>query len=152
MINNKELKEIVVLELSNLDRLANELKGLLSKENDEKTSYEVRAAGSILHDFYCSVERVFERIALAIDGGIPSGLNWHTDLLLQMGKEIQGVRGEIISENLLNKLKEFLRFRHLFRHIYGFELKWNRIKPLCIDLEQLLDHLRKEINDFLSKL
>lgn len=30
---------------------------------------------------------------------------------------------------------EFLRFRHLFRHIYGVELKWERIEPLCMDVD-----------------
>jgi len=27
-------------------------------------------------------------------------------------------------------LDEYLRFRHLFRNAYGFELDWTRIRPL----------------------
>lgn len=150
MDRNKELTDLVTLELSNLERLAGEIAGLLTKEEDEITSYEVRAAGSILHDFYCGVEKLFERIALSLDGEMPDGMNWHNELLLQMGKPIEGIRDRVISEELINKLKEFLRFRHLFRHIYGFELKWERIKSLCMELEQVTRNLKDEINDFFS--
>ena len=50
----------------------------------------------------------------------------------------------------LKELKEFLRFRHLFRHIYGFELKWERIEPLCMRLDTVLGDVEKEIKEFLS--
>jgi len=43
-------------------------------------------------------------------------------------------------------------FRHLFRHIYGFELKWERIKSLCLDMETLSNKLKEEINDFIKTL
>lgn len=113
---------------------------------------EVRAAGSILHDFYCGIEKIFERIAVAIDRSFPKGENWHTELLLQMAKSLRKTRGKIISQDLMQKLKEFLRFRHLFRHIYGFELKWDRIRPLCVDMENVLNELRKEMDEFLNTL
>jgi len=147
MAKNKELKGLIEIELTNLDRLVEELKGLLSKKENKRTSYDVRAAGSILHDFYCGVEKIFERIALSIDKNIPQGENWHTELLLQMGKRIDGIRDKLIPDGLLVKLKEFLRFRHLFRHIYGFELKWGRIEPLCSQLEQVSIDLKKEIDE-----
>jgi len=67
-----------------------------------------------------------------------------------MAKPVEGKRNSVISEDLMQRLKEYLRFRHLFRHIYGFELKWDRIKPLCVDMEVVLGKLRREINDFLS--
>ena len=37
-----------------------------------------------LHGFYSGLERVFEKIALAVDGSVPSGANWHRELLNQM--------------------------------------------------------------------
>lgn len=149
---SKELNDQISIEVENLDRLMAEMKELLSKTNKEKNFMEIRAAGSILHDFYSGIEKIFERVAVAIDKNLPKGEDWHTELLLQMAKPIKGARERIISEDLLNKLKEYLRFRHLFRHIYGFELKWNRIKPLCLDMEVVLNELTHEVNEFLNAL
>lgn len=149
MDKNKELETLVDIELTNLERLAKEIKALLSESEGERSSVEVRAAGSILHDFYCGMEKIFERIAVTVDKNVPDGMNWHTDLLLQMGKTFENTRDEILSETLIKKLKEFLRFRHLFRHIYGFELKWERIEPLCMDVDAVLTDLKAEIKEFL---
>jgi len=147
----KELKELVEIEIANLDSLCREMDELLSGGVDKKSSLEVRAAASILHDFYCGIEKIFERVALTMDKSIPSGLNWHTDLLLRMGDPVEGIRNNVISGKLKENLKEYLRFRHLFRHIYGFELKWERIKPLCLALNGIFDSLKREIEEFLSR-
>ena len=48
----------------------------------------------------------------------------------------------------MKKLKEFLSFRHLFRHIYGFRLTWEKINPLCNDMENVLNKFKEEINCF----
>ena len=68
-----------------------------------------------------------------------------------MAKPFTNIRKSIISENLFKKLKKYLDFRHLFRYIYGFELKWDRIKLSYLDMEDMLNELKCEINDFLEK-
>ncbi|MBW1804366.1 MAG: hypothetical protein JRJ85_26990 [Deltaproteobacteria bacterium] len=50
-----------------------------------------------LHGFYTGVERIFQSIADTIDDHLPSGENWHKDLLFQMGKEIAKVRPALLS-------------------------------------------------------
>jgi DNA-directed RNA polymerase sigma subunit (sigma70/sigma32) len=122
-MDRKELKEDVKIEIENLGRLNNEMKALLAKTEKEPTFMEIRAAANILHDFYSGVERIFERIAVSIDKHMPKGENWHIELLLQMAKPFGNIRGPVISENLFEKLQEYLKFCHLFRHMYGFELK-----------------------------
>jgi hypothetical protein len=66
-----------------------------------------------LHGFYNGLERVFENIAKEIDGNLPRGEQWHHELLLQMGKEIQGVRPAVLSEQTLTELDEYRSFRHV---------------------------------------
>jgi len=144
------IQEEIKIEIENLERLNSEMHDLLAKIGDKPSFIEVRAAGSILHDFYCGVEKIFERIALAIDKSLPEGENWHIELLLQMAKPFDGIRDAIIAEESLQNLKEYLRFRHLFRHIYGFELKWERFKGLCIKLEDTLRKLKFEIERFME--
>ena len=140
-MNKEEFQGDLKNELENLQRLNNEMQQLLEEIGDRPNFIAIRAAGSILHDFYSGVEKIFERIALNIDHNFPEGENWHMELLLQMTKPYQGLRGPIISEGLYNDLKEYLRFRHLFRHIYGFEINWDRFGGLCVILEDIFKQL-----------
>ena len=68
-----------------------------------------------------------------------------------MKEPIPNIRLPIISEDLFKDLKKYLDYRHLFRHIYGFELKWERIKPLCLLMSEVLNNFIKEIDKFLNK-
>ncbi|MXZ61646.1 MAG: 2-amino-4-hydroxy-6-hydroxymethyldihydropteridine diphosphokinase [Acidobacteria bacterium] len=60
-------------------------------------SYSVRARGSILHDLYTGVEHVFTRMAEELDGGLPRGDAWHSQLLRSMTLEISGVRPRVVT-------------------------------------------------------
>jgi len=44
-----------------------------------------------------------ERISINIDDKLPKGEDWHTELLLQMGKLINGIRKAIITSDLFEK-------------------------------------------------
>ena len=114
----------------------------MDKIKQEPDFMIARTAGSSLHDFYCGVEKIFERVALNVDKYIPKGEDWHIKLLLQIAGTKEGIRDAIIDSELLQELKEYLRFRHLFRNIYGFELSWERIKPLCLRLNGIFDKLK----------
>ncbi|RKY58462.1 MAG: hypothetical protein DRP95_05940 [Candidatus Latescibacterota bacterium] len=146
-----ELQEEIRVELRNLERLSKEMGQLLTKVGDELSFIEVRAAGSILHDFYCGVERILKRIALSVDGNLPQGEEWHNELLLQMARPVEGVRKAVIDDELLQKLKEYKRFRHLFRHIYGFELRWERFRGLCIAMSETLEKIEYNLRTFFNE-
>jgi hypothetical protein len=122
------LRADIQQELKNLDRLTSEARLLLVDVPKQPTFREIRAAGSILHDFYTAVERIFRRIAAEVDAGLPSGPDWHIQLLLRMAASMPDTRPPVISESLKDDLSEYLRFRHLFRHVYGFYL------PACLVL------------------
>jgi len=69
-----------------------------------------------------------------------------------MAKPFPKIREPVISVNLFQNLKEYLKFRHLFRHLYGFELKWERFKELCIRLEDIFGSLKSELERFLKEV
>ena len=146
------LKEEIEIELKNLERLAREMQELTDKFVNKPDFVETRAAGSILHDFYSGVEKIFERIAVHIDGKLPKREDWHTELLLQMAHPIKGVRDAVVGTDLLGKFKEYLRFRHLFRHIYGFELRWERFKNLSLSLFTILSEFKDNLEEFKDTL
>ena len=61
-------------------------------------------------------------------------------------------RPAVISHSLDLGLFKLLRFRHLFRHTYGFVLLWEEIKPLAEGLAGLFDELDRELARSLAKL
>ena len=131
-------------ELQNLNDLRDELERI----KPEKELVFKRSKGSILHDSYNCCERIFKRIAIEINGGYEDTEKWHKSLLYRMTIPIEGLRPRVLSDELAADLDEFLAFRHLFRNIYGFELKGDRIDTLTEKFEGVVDRFRKEIEDF----
>lgn len=138
----------IKVERRNLSNLVNEMESLSAEIKDEPTGVELRAAGSILHDFYTGLEKIFRLIAVEIDGNIPSGEEWHKRLLDRMAIEVEDLRPPIIDDSLKEQLSEYLRFRHLFRHIYGFELNWDRCRPLVRKLPEINRELSESLDKF----
>ncbi|MBA7670261.1 hypothetical protein ES703_78406 [subsurface metagenome] len=151
-MDKQALKKEIEIESRNLERLVKEMREVTNRFADKPDFIETRAAGSILHDFYSGVEKIFERISVHIDGGLPKGEDWHTELLLQMARSVEGIRDAVISTDLLEKFKEYLRFRHLFRHIYGFELKWERFKDLSLSLFTILSEFKDNLKELMDCL
>lgn len=151
-MDKEKLTEEIKIEIENLERLSGEMQELIKRSGEKPDFIETRAAGSILHDFYCGVEKMFERIALQIEGELPKGEDWHTELLLRMSHPIEGRRDALIGQELLEKLKQYLRFRHLFRHIYGFELSWERFRNLALSLAPILGELTDALEKFNEKM
>jgi len=124
-----------------LNQLQNELKG--------KPSFsELRAVGSILHDFYTGIEKIFERIALVVDGDLPKGEDWHIQLLRRMTVSVPDRRPPVLTVDLGEVLSEYLSFRHLFRNIYGFELKWERCQELAMKLRAVSEKFIFQLEEF----
>jgi len=139
-------------ELAALDRVEGQGKELLARMPEQPTFVEIRTSGSLLHDFYTGIEKIFQRIALEMEGGLPAGFEWHVELLLRMATPIEDVRPPVITNALQDKLSEYLRFRHLFRHLYGFQLRWDRCQTLLADLPRVKAEFQQQLNTFLAFL
>jgi len=147
--NFKVLHRSIKDELDKLEALDKEKDGLL---NEKASNYILRAGGSILHDFYTGIEKIFEDIAKEIDRRLPAGEEWHSELLHQMTFDIPGLRPSVISSGTEKNLREYLVFRHLFRKRYGFELDWEKVKRLLLKMSPIRSHLQNEINIFFETL
>lgn len=113
---------------------------------------DLRGIGDIVHDFYTGTEQIFERIAPELNGGVPKGTSWHRDLLQSMTLDLPGIRPGLLSAHTAHDLEEFLRFRHLFRNLYGFELEWSRLLPLLKRLSGVWQALHSDLERFLEFL
>jgi HepT-like protein len=147
--NFRVLKLSIQDEIGRLALLDREKNALVKRRS---SNYLVRAGGSILHDFYTGIEKIFESIAKEIDNRIPMGEEWHSELLRQMTLDIPGLRPPVITASTEKKLREYLGFRHLFRKRYGFELHWQKLKKLLLGVPQVRTQLEKEIRKFFDDL
>lgn len=116
---------------------------------EEPTLVELTAIGSILHSFYNGIENIFKTIGENIDGGIPSGNHWHSQLIKQMTKSTYK-RDPIISEGLKEKLAGYLAFRHFYRNSYSFWLKWNKLNKLTDPVIIVWSELKIELKTFMD--
>jgi hypothetical protein len=67
-----------------------------------------------------------------------------------MALELPGLRPAVLTCATVRQLEEFLRFRHLYRNVYGFELEWNRLRPLLTRAEPTWAALRADLVTFLT--
>lgn len=158
--NNKEtlidnLIKNIQQELASIEEIYLQIGPLIKKveeaSEEEKIFYN-RAAGSILHDFYTGIEKIFCDIANKLDKGLPKAVDWHIKVLKSMSEE-KDKRPEVISLKLAEDLKEYLGFRHLFRNIYGAQLDWDKLKILLVKIqENLWKRLKEELNVFIEEM
>ena len=113
---------------------------------------ELRGVAAVLQDFYNGVENIFKRIAGELNGGLPSGGNWHVQLLRDMTLDLPGLRPAVIRKTTANQLKEYLDFRHVFRHAYGFTLQWEPIKGLLVRFVAAYEPFVADVQQFVRFL
>jgi len=124
------LKVEIFDELAYLDRLLGHVRELLSNVSGEPGFIETNAAGKILHDFYCGIERAFERIAVRLG---PSA-------------------ARAIDDALASRFAGFLAFRDLFRQARCLDLEWTKLEPLLADVEPTFHAVRRALEDFVGGL
>ena len=142
------MKERIANELKSLERVTQSLQTFLGTASEQPSEIEIRGTASYLHDFYNGIERIFERIAVTLDGGLPAGDRWHQLLLQQMTEERTGVRPAIIDDALHQRVEEYLKFRHRFRHTYGDALEWDKLRPMAEGVQETFAQLCTQLTRF----
>lgn len=145
-----KLRKQVELERGQLDRLLESHRSLLIQcERVSPNPIELSALAAMIHAFYNGIENIFKRINTEIDGCMPAGTFWHRELLDSM-MLANAKRPAAISKDLGERLAKYLEFRHVFRHAYTFELRWDKMQPLVLTFETVLTEFEKELSAFLQ--
>ena len=133
-------------------RVAERAGMLLGKARESGDQCYLDGVALNLHGFYAAVESCFEDIARTVDGALPSGKNWHQELLRQMGAELKGVRPAVISRSTRDCLDEYRAFRHLVRNVYTFNLRPERVAALAEDVLPCHEQVRSDVGRFIDFL
>ncbi len=135
-------------ELIGLERIMRGLELALERTGEGLDEFATRALASYVDDFYQGCERLCERVAVALDGGLPQGERWHQVLLGHMGEPGGQGRPPLFSGSLLLELDEYRRFRHRVRHIYGYELEAERVLTLARGVKPMLERVKTSVAAF----
>lgn len=127
---------------------ANDRVGELSPD-----TFEMYALGGILHDLYHGMESICSLIVKRIDKHLPVGSSWHRELIEIVSRPSEiTTRPAIIRKETAELLVQYLGFRHLFRHNYGFELDWSKLAPLWHGAPTMIAQFTKDIEQFINAL
>ena len=113
-----------------------------AQKNPQDTDLYIDSASLNLHDVYSGFERIFKQIAATVDGNMPASTEWHRELLEQMGLDLPKVRPPVLTSSSIQRLDEYLRFRHVVRNVYTFSIDPERIGRLVNELDGVFDQVR----------
>ena len=148
------LLELLRSEIQQLNRLRDEAKSNQADFDQSlpSTLRDLRGIAGNLADIYQGAENCFQRIARVTQEGLPSGLEWHRQLLDQMSQEVPRVRPRVLRPETRTALEPYRSFRHLARHLYGFDLKWPEMQPLLLNATSVIEALVFDLEQFCTFL
>ncbi len=111
-----------------------------NKSVSQLSKLELAGVVALVHNFYNGIENILKQIINAKGLKMPDGPSWHKDLL------IKAVDTRILSKKAIDKLKDYLAFRHFFSHAYTLDLNPQEIEPLVKNISKLYLDFKKEIS------
>lgn len=106
-------------------------------KTDEMSDLVTSGTALAIHNVYNGIEQILEDIARDLDGGLPKSGNWHSEILDQLGSETP-LRPSVIPEEILEPVRDLMRFRHFFRHSYGVEFREPEIDEKYASLKDVV--------------
>ena len=138
--------------IADLDGLVSRAQMQLEKAKLQDDDSHLDGAALNLHGFYTGVEKVFEDIARTVNNTVPSGSEWHRQLLLQMSTDLDPIRPAVIQPETQRCLDEYRTFRHVVRNVYTFNLRPDRVEQLTTQLRNCYEMIGVDLGAFAELL
>ncbi len=126
------------------EAIENTLSALPDRPLSTLSQLELAGVAALLHNFYNGIENIVKQVFQGKSLAIPQGESWHRDLLLAAAEK------NVISDLLLNNLKQYLAFRHYFSHAYALELFPERMEPLVKDAVAVFSGFKQQIDKIIG--
>lgn len=141
--------EKIKYEIDQLNKLLHDARFLLAIcKNREPDFIERSAAALLLHSFYNGIENIIIIIFKSLEETEKESDKWHKSLL-DRSFQNTSKRSRVFSEGLKDELGEYLSFRHFVRHSYGFQIVWDKMKPLIVNIEAVWEKVKIDLTEFL---
>lgn len=148
MSNYLALSALITKELKELEHVVERCLDIWQQSEASGDDRYIDGVALNLHSFYTALERIFERVLAEVDQTMPSGANWHQELLRQAATSIPNLRPALISDTTRNALDRYRGFRHVVRNIYSFDLDRDQIAPLIRDLRAVFARTEADLAQF----
>ncbi len=135
-----------------LQHVAERTTRLMDKLDDTHDADFIDGIALNLHAFYTGAEHVFEAIARDVDGAVPSGPEWHRELLLQVSGGVADIRPAVVGAETRACLDAYRGFRHVVRNAYTFTLDGARVRELAAGLPACCEQLAADLTAFAAFL
>jgi len=147
------LREETEIEIDNLQEVVNDAKGLLETfASRPLTKPEVYGAGAMLGCFYTGVENLLSRFLKYQGIPLPTGEQWHDDLLGCFKAGALPDAALRFDESTLSVLGDLRKIRHVVRNRYAHLLRWDLLKPHLENLASLVEPLATCVRTALTEL
>ena len=154
-----QLADELTNDLKNFQRVKSDVLEAQSRLGSQPPdNFERRAIGSILHDVYQGMENICARVYKSMDlqtfseGSESRSEHWHADLIRRVSHPLPNVRPAVLQIATAENMKSYRNFRHVFRHAYGFDLDWQRMKPGLDVAIPMIDAFTKDVEQFINFL
>ena len=146
---DNNIKQKIENEIAQINKLFDSGRPLLDLcKLKEPDFVEASAAALLLQSFYNGIESIILLIFKGLEEKIPNDFHWHKKLL-ERSFEVNEKRANIFKNENKELLTEYLTFRHFIRHSYGYQIKWQRLKPLINGVEEFWKLIEDDIKIFL---
>jgi hypothetical protein len=142
----------ITVDLADLERVVTRAEHMYREAQRTNDDAYLDALALNLHGFYAGAERIFEKIATMLDGGLPQNGGWHQALLRQMTGEVPTVRPAVLRRTTYECLEEYRAFRHVVRNVYTFNLRGARLQELATQLRPCMTALTEDLQQFIQAL
>ena len=138
------VKNKILAEIQNIEKILAELEKV--KKKPQKELVVLVGIGAFLQNIYTGMENILKQILLHQEISIPDSQTWHKDLLNL------AIKNNLITKETVDRIGQYLFFRHFFTHSYGFLIDEEKLKPLMDDISGVYKEFKKEIDEFLEKI
>ncbi|MDY6970291.1 MAG: hypothetical protein SVR08_16785 [Spirochaetota bacterium] len=140
MLLNEALEKKISFEFKQIEKELSVIDMILKAKNNKLLDeIELRAAASSIHSIYNGIEKIIIQIFKDQNIEFTATSKSHSELLKKAFER------SIISLNLERKLREYMGFRHFYRHAYGFMIDNELIYPLLENINDLVVDFKNEI-------
>jgi hypothetical protein len=69
-----------------------------------------------------------------------------------MAQEIPNIRDTLINPQQYLLCKDYLNFRHFFRHAYGYQLRWQELRLKLLMMPEIFEQLSQRLDEVFRQL